>query len=61
VVCRLPFPKSSFIFAGGQVLELCRTDAKRLAELGPIEREEAIRQIIEREAPATVDLTRMAA
>jgi hypothetical protein len=60
-VCRRTFPKHSFIFTAGEVLELCKADAKRLAELGPIEREEAIRQIVERVAPAVMDLARVVA
>jgi hypothetical protein len=42
----------SFIFVGAQSLSVCKADAMRLHSLSPIEREEAIKQLVERHAPA---------
>jgi hypothetical protein len=60
LICASPHLRGgSFILAaGGQALDLCVTDAKHLRELSPIEREEALAELVTRVVP---DWARIAA
>ncbi|MGH9847779.1 MAG: hypothetical protein ACREEM_54525 [Blastocatellia bacterium] len=48
-VCQSEYLRGgSFIFAHGAVLDLCQVDARRLRDLPAFQREEAIRELVER-------------